>query len=140
MGFPAARLTDQTLCPMVTPGTPPIPHKGGPIIGPCSSNVIIGSLPAARVTDKAQCIGPTDMIVTGSTTVFINNLMAARISDTTLHGGKIITGQFNVLIGDTAPGGPIVLGGEGIGNASSQSAVLQKAAKNGAPFCEACNR
>lgn len=34
MGQPAARLTDMTACPMVTPGTPPIPHVGGPIIGP----------------------------------------------------------------------------------------------------------
>ena len=29
----AARLTDMHTCPMVTPGLPPIPHVGGPIIG-----------------------------------------------------------------------------------------------------------
>jgi hypothetical protein len=34
MGKPAARLTDMHTCPMVTPGLPPIPHVGGPIVGP----------------------------------------------------------------------------------------------------------
>ena len=99
MGMPAARLTDKTACPMVTPGTPPVPHVGGPIIGSCSPNVVIGGLPAARVTDKAQCIGPTDTILMGSTGVFINGLQAARISDPTFHGGKIVTGCPTVLIG-----------------------------------------
>ena len=28
---PAARIGDMHVCPMVTPGTPPIPHVGGPI-------------------------------------------------------------------------------------------------------------
>jgi len=34
MGKPAARLGDMHMCPMVTPGLPPIPHVGGPITGP----------------------------------------------------------------------------------------------------------
>jgi len=54
MGQPAARLTDLTICPMVTPGTPPVPHVGGPITGPCSPNVFTGGLMQARVTDMAQ--------------------------------------------------------------------------------------
>jgi len=29
---PAARITDMHTCPMVTPGVPPIPHVGGPIV------------------------------------------------------------------------------------------------------------
>ena len=29
---PAARVMDMHTCPMQTPGTPPIPHVGGPII------------------------------------------------------------------------------------------------------------
>lgn len=29
---PAARLTDFHECPMITPGLPPIPHVGGPIV------------------------------------------------------------------------------------------------------------
>ena len=36
---PAARLTDMHTCPMQTPGLPPIPHVGGPIVGPGVPNV-----------------------------------------------------------------------------------------------------
>ena len=34
MGQPASRLGDMHVCPMVTPGLPPIPHVGGPIVSP----------------------------------------------------------------------------------------------------------
>lgn len=97
---PAARLTDMHTCPMATPATPPIPHVGGPILPPCSTNVLIGFLPAARVTDKALCPpAPPDIIIKGSPTVMINNLMAARIGDNTAHGGVIVMGCFTVIIG-----------------------------------------
>ena len=96
---PAARITDMHVCPMVTPGVPPIPHVGGPVIGPCSFNTIIGFLLAARVTDHCLCVGPPDVIVKGSTSVFINNLMAARIGDQTAHGGTIMMGHPTVIIG-----------------------------------------
>jgi uncharacterized Zn-binding protein involved in type VI secretion len=99
MGMPAARITDMHTCPMATPGTPPVPHVGGPISGPCSPNVLIGTLLAARVTDMCVCVGPPDVITKGSATVFINALQAARIGDLTVHGGVITTGQANVLIG-----------------------------------------
>ena len=84
---------------MVTPGVPPIPHVGGPILPTCSPNVIIGYLPAARLTDKCLCVGPPDVIVKGSATVLINNLMAARIGDQTAHGGVIVMGFPTVIIG-----------------------------------------
>jgi len=96
---PASRLTDMHTCPMVTPGVPPIPHVGGPILPTCSPNVIIGYLPAARLTDKCLCVEPPDVIVKGSATVLINNLMAARIGDTTAHGGVIVMGFPTVMIG-----------------------------------------
>ena len=95
---PAARITDMHVCPMVTPGLPPIPHVGGPIITG-SPNVIIGFMPAARVTDQCICVGPPDLIVMASPTVFINFLMAARIGDQTVHGGVIVTGFPTVIIG-----------------------------------------
>ena len=45
---PAARLTDMHTCPMQTPAWPsPIPHVGGPIVGPGAATVLIGKLPAA---------------------------------------------------------------------------------------------
>jgi uncharacterized Zn-binding protein involved in type VI secretion len=93
---PAARVTDMHTCPMVTVL---VPHVGGPIIPPCSLNVITGFLPQARVTDMCVCVGPPDMIVKGSMTVFVNNLPAARMGDLTVHGGVIITGLPTVMIG-----------------------------------------
>jgi len=97
---PAARVTDMHTCPMATPATPPIPHVGGPILPPCSTNVLIGFLPAARVTDKALCPpAPPDVIIKGSPTVLINSLLAARIGDNTMHGGVIVMGCPTVIIG-----------------------------------------
>jgi uncharacterized Zn-binding protein involved in type VI secretion len=86
-------------CPMVTPGLPPIPHVGGPIISPCVPTVLIGKLPAAVVTDMCVCVGPPDTIVKGSATVLIGKKPAARIGDNTAHGGVIVKGEPTVLIG-----------------------------------------
>jgi len=69
-GQPAARLGDMHACPMVTPGTPPVPHVGGPIIMG-SVTVMIGMQPAARVGDMATCVGPPDSIAMGCVTVII---------------------------------------------------------------------
>ena len=95
-GPPAARVSDMHTCEMVT-GV--VPHVGGPIIPPGCPTVLIGMLPAARVSDEATCVGPIDMIVMGSLTVLIGKLPAARIGDETVHGGVIITGEPTVLIG-----------------------------------------
>jgi uncharacterized Zn-binding protein involved in type VI secretion len=61
--------------------------------------VLIGFLPAARVTDMALCTGPPDMIARGSATVIIGGLMAARLGDQTVHGGVIVQGLPTVIIG-----------------------------------------
>lgn len=99
MGLPAARVGDLHFCPMVSPVVPPIPHVGGPILPPGILNVLIGSLPAATIGTLAVCIGPPDSIVRGSTKVLIGNRPAARMTDSCSHGGTIITGLVNVLIG-----------------------------------------
>ncbi|WP_207429029.1 PAAR domain-containing protein [Pedobacter sp. SYSU D00535] len=96
---PAARITDFHHCPMQSPGNPPIPHVGGPIVGPGAPTVLIGGLPAARVGDTLVCVGPPDAIVSGSSTVMIGGMPAARMGDTTAHGGQIVLGAFNVMIG-----------------------------------------
>jgi uncharacterized Zn-binding protein involved in type VI secretion len=71
-GLPAARLGDMHLCPGQTPGTPPIPHAGGPILGPGVPTVLIGGKPAAVVGDQALCVGPPDAIAPpGCPTVMI---------------------------------------------------------------------
>jgi len=154
MGQPAARASDMHVCPMVTPGVPPIPHVGGPVLPPCSINVLTGKLPQARATDMAVCVGPPDLIAKGSSGVFVNKLPAARMGDTCAHGGTIVLGEPTVLIGETGGGG----GGGGGGGAgmssndyagggvpmidfvlgSAQSGVLNAAAEAGTPFCEVC--
>jgi uncharacterized Zn-binding protein involved in type VI secretion len=76
-----------------------VPHVGGPILPPGCPQVMIGYLPAARVTDMATCVGPPDVIVKGSMTVMIGYLPAARIGDLTAHGGVIVMGCPTVMIG-----------------------------------------
>lgn len=68
--MPAATMGDMHVCPMVTPGTPPIPHVGGPItLG--STGVFIGKKPAARMGDMCVCVGPPSSILMGCPTVLI---------------------------------------------------------------------
>ncbi len=93
----AARLTDFHECPMLGPGV--VPHVGGPIVGPGAPNVLIGNLPAARVGDGLVCVGQPDTIIKGSATVLIAGQPAARAGDATAHGGRIVMGAVNVIIG-----------------------------------------
>lgn len=96
MGQPAARINDMHVCPMFTG---PVPHVGGPIMPPGAVTVLIGKLPAARITNMLVCAGPPDVILKGSSTVLINKLPAARMGDSTAHGGTIILGCPTVLVG-----------------------------------------
>lgn len=148
MSQPAARITDMHTCPMQTPmppPAPPIPHVGGPILPmpPAGAVTLIGGLPAATVGNMCLRVGPPDSIVKGSTGVLISGKPAARMGDTTAHGGVIAGGFPKVLIGDSGTG---TGGGAGAGNAlagagfASQRKVLAAAAESGAPFCEECER
>jgi len=128
MGKPAARITDMHICPAVCPG--PVPHVGGPILPPGATTVLIGGIPAARLSDKAQCSCAVDSIASGSSTVEIEGQRAARLGDSSSHGGSIVVGLTTVLIGDSGSGG----GGGG----GAQVATMIAAAVTGAPFCEAC--
>ena len=124
---PAARIGDMHTCPMVTPGTPPIPHVGGPVtMG--AATVMIGMMPAARMGDMCTCVGPPDTIATGSPTVLIENMMAARVGDLTMHGGVITIGCPTVMIGEMGMGGA----------GTAQGAAMQTASESGAPLVEQC--
>jgi uncharacterized Zn-binding protein involved in type VI secretion len=96
MPQPAARLTDMHVCPMVTVL---VPHVGGPIVAPGCPKVLIGGLPAARIGDMAVCVGPPDVVLLGAFNVLIGGQPAARMGDMTAHGGVIVLGCFNVLLG-----------------------------------------
>jgi uncharacterized Zn-binding protein involved in type VI secretion len=113
---PAARITDNHVCPKVEPG--PVPHVGGPVVVG-EPTVLIGYMPAARVGDKLICVGPPDAISAGEPTVVIGNKDSARIGDPTQHGGRVVQGCPTVIIGS-----------------SPQAETL----KTDEPFCEECER
>lgn len=99
MSMPAARVGDMHTCPMVTPGTPPVPHVGGPILAPGGATTMIAGMISATVGSVCLCVGPPDSVVKGSATVLISSMPAARIGDLTAHGGSIVMGAPTVLIG-----------------------------------------
>ena len=92
----AARVGDPHVCPMITVL---VPHVGGPVLPPGAPQVIIGGMPAARVGDMCVCVGPPDVIALGSMTVMLGGQPAARMGDLTAHGGTIVMGAPNVMIG-----------------------------------------
>ena len=73
---PAARVGDMHTCPMFDG---PKPH-------------------VARVGDMCTCVGPPDSIIMGSPTVLIGGMPAARMGDSTAHGGVIVMGCPTVII------------------------------------------
>lgn len=94
---PAARLGDGTA-------------HGTPLSGSGSPNVLIGGRPAWRArSDTHTCpltTGPTPhvggVVQTGSATVYVNGLPAARVGDTIVENGPpntITTGCGSVLVG-----------------------------------------
>jgi uncharacterized Zn-binding protein involved in type VI secretion len=87
------------VCPMMTPGVPPIPHVGGPVLPPGGITVLIGGMPAARVGDMCLCVGPPDIIAMGAFTVLIGGMPAAQMGSMTAHGGSIVLGCFTVMVG-----------------------------------------
>lgn len=108
---PAARITDFHACPVPT-------HVGGPVSAGDAS-VLIGYMPAARVSDSLVCAPGPDAIASGESSVLIGSLPAARLGDPTVHGGKIVVGCPTVLIGSSA-----------------QVSTL----RTDKPFCEECER
>jgi len=102
---PAARVNDNHICPMQTPAVVPIPHVGGPIMGPGVPNVLIEGMPASVVGDVCMCIGPPSAVMKGSMGVLIAGRAAARVGDPTMHGGTILPpGAPTVIIGEQGSG------------------------------------
>ena len=144
---PAARFGDLHTCPQQIPGTPPVPHVGGPIQSGMPT-VLIGGQPAARVGDLAVCVGPPSCIVKGSATVMIGGMPAARIGDSTAHGGTVSSGCPTVLIGDAGAGGGGAVGSatasivdSALFDGSAQAATMAAARTLGAPIARrGCQR
>jgi uncharacterized Zn-binding protein involved in type VI secretion len=93
----AARMNDMHTCPMANGN---VPHVGGPI-SPSTANtsVFIGGQLAAVKDDKCICVGASDTIMAGSSSVMIAGKPAARKLDATAHGGTIMMGCETVIIG-----------------------------------------
>lgn len=85
------------VCPAVTVA---VPHVGGPVLAPGTPTVLIAGMPAAGLGDMLTCAGPPDVIVgMCSPTVLIGGKPAAVMGSMTAHGGTILSGAPNVLIG-----------------------------------------
>ncbi|MEO8452116.1 MAG: PAAR domain-containing protein, partial [Gemmatimonadota bacterium] len=133
--FPAARVTDMHVCPMMTG---PVPHVGGPILPPGVPNVLIAGLPAAVVTSMCLCVGPPDTVVHGSTCCLFAGKPAARMTDQCTHGGIIVAGCLTVLIGDTGSGSGSGAKGSGQSSRRSQVNTMRMAHRAGLPFTRRC--
>lgn len=128
MFSPIARVNDFHLCPMQTPAVVPIPHVGGPVVGPGAVTVWAGGMPVSVVGDIAICVGPPDVMATGAPTVFAEGRPVVRITDTSAHGGMVIVGLPTVMVGDS--------GGAG----TSQAGTMSAAKAGGSAFVRSeCN-
>ena len=82
------------------------PAFQSPLLPPCSPNVHVNSIPAARsIIDMTMSgpVGPTPpaahFFPKGSFTVQINMMMPLRVGDTCLFGGPLSMGSPNVQTG-----------------------------------------
>lgn len=133
-----ARLGDFHGCPV---------HVGGPVMGTAPS-VLAERLPAARLADAAACPGPIDVISSGASMVLIRGLPAAGVTDRTLHGGEILTGAAQVLIGGpsfTVPANIVIEGDADFQNkvvrdlyflstTSTGASILERIGRSGQPI------
>ena len=103
---PQSRVKDKAMCPADSHGKPCCPHsvQGPGVSG--SNDILVNGLPPLRVGDSgvhSSCCGPNTWVVAkGSSTVFFNNIPAARITDQTTHCGgvgKLIEGSNDVITG-----------------------------------------
>jgi uncharacterized Zn-binding protein involved in type VI secretion len=92
---PAARITDNHVCPMVTVL---VPHVGGPqVLG--APTVMIAGMPTGSITSQEVCVGPPDVDLLCSSTVLISSKPADRLGDMSAHGGALVMGAPTVMIG-----------------------------------------
>ncbi len=90
--------------------------------------------PAARVSDTNACPlpghGPNPVAV-GSPNVLINGMPIAHLGSATAHGGVIISGSGNVLVGSSGGGAPMSpVGALQIGGAIAAVAALAESLGN----------
>jgi uncharacterized Zn-binding protein involved in type VI secretion len=135
--MPAARMGDNTM-------------HGSTLMGACSTDVIIGNMPAWRITDQHNCTIPnapppacdgaphgpgmtTPGPPSGTGMTMINNKLAARVGDIVMEphalvplpvANPIVKGETTVLIGQ----------GAGVPSPPSLPDCAKKASSAGSPF------
>jgi uncharacterized Zn-binding protein involved in type VI secretion len=94
----ASHITDMHVCALFTG---PVPHVGGPVIGPGAVTVLASYLPASKMGDMAICVGPPDTLLKGSATVFVTGMPWVRLGiDPTVHGGTVVgPGAPTIIVG-----------------------------------------
>jgi uncharacterized Zn-binding protein involved in type VI secretion len=95
MPFPASRVGDMHVCPMMTAL---VPHVGGPVLPPGALTVLIAAMPAATLGTMATCMGPPDAIIMGNMTVLAMKKPIAHMSSSCMHGGIVILGCPTVIV------------------------------------------
>ncbi len=70
-GVPAANASSSHICPMVTPGSPPVPHVGMLAVPKNATTVLINGVPAIVMGDLFLCVGTPASVVVGSPNILI---------------------------------------------------------------------
>ena len=83
------------VCPMVT-GI--IPHVGGPVLVGMP-NLLINAMPTAVEGSLATCVGPPDAIAVGLPLVLVSGMPIAVLGSTTVHGGAVVLGMPDYVVG-----------------------------------------
>lgn len=94
-------------------------------------------MPASRIGDIGMCGPIPNPLVSGAMSVLIGKSPASRITESTAHGGKVVSGFPTVLIGDKG-GGPVPPAHGPVGGMSRQAAALLAAQLSQSPLCEVC--
>src|SRR5262249_51992476 len=117
MAQPAIRNTDVHACPN---------HGREKIGAVVRMDITVNREAALHVGCGFTCAGHSTQVVTGSTTVRYYGEFAARVLDDSGHGGKLVIGSGNVVIG----------GPKGMGRVGGGGKICEKMAegrKSGSP-------
>jgi len=87
-GKPAANALSTHVCPMVTPGTPPIPHVGMFAVPMGALTVLINGSPAIVMGDMFLCVGPPATVVLGSPNILIGMSGSVSVGSATGEGSS----------------------------------------------------
>jgi uncharacterized Zn-binding protein involved in type VI secretion len=122
--LPSARKGDLCQCPV---------HTVGVIDKSAQGSVETNGHGQARGGDAAQCTcGPSDFIVTGSGSVTVNSLPAARATDKMMHKGAVLFGSGDVVIGGPTVGA--TLGNESEGDKNCKAMAAGREPPKGATY------